>query len=87
MQPFDLEEAQAGKPVVTRCGKAARIVCFDSRFRSESGNEYPILALVTNNDGITESPVFYDYYGRPYDPSNACTLNLCMAPGKHEEWK
>lgn len=41
MKPFDLEAAKAGKPVVTRCGFSARILCFDRKSTS-----FPIIALV-----------------------------------------
>lgn len=41
MKPFDLEKAKAGAKVITRDGKAARIVCFDRKDR-----DHPILALV-----------------------------------------
>lgn len=31
MKPFNLEEAKAGKPVQTRDGRDARIICFDAK--------------------------------------------------------
>lgn len=43
MREFNLEEAKAGKPVVTSEGYPARIVCFN---RYNSRYEYLILALV-----------------------------------------
>lgn len=46
MRPFNLEEAKAGKPVCTRDGRNARIVCFDLK-----GGECPILAAVMFGDG------------------------------------
>lgn len=30
-KPFNLEEAKAGKPVCTRGGHKAKIICFDAR--------------------------------------------------------
>lgn len=44
---FDLEAAKAGKPVCTRNGKKARIVCFDRK-----SYLYPILALVQWTDEL-----------------------------------
>lgn len=76
MEPFNLEEAKAGKPVVTRGGKPARIVCWDRK------NEfYPILALV----GEKEEPLYFTTEGRFYNLEESC-LDLLMAPEKHEGW-
>lgn len=41
MKPFNLEEAKAGKPVCTRDGYDARILCFDAK-----NPYYPVVALV-----------------------------------------
>lgn len=49
LKPFDLEAAKAGKPVCTRDGRKARIICFD-RVNSKS-----ILALVDSTDGKGEN--------------------------------
>ena len=40
MKPFNLEEAKAGKPVVTRLGRPVRILCWDAK-----GSD-PIVALI-----------------------------------------
>ena len=40
MKPFDLEAAKAGKPVCTRDGRKARIICFDAKCNK------PIVALI-----------------------------------------
>lgn len=40
MKPFNLEEAKAGKPVVTRTGRPVRILCWDAKGRD------PIVGLV-----------------------------------------
>ena len=50
MKPFDLEAAKAGKPVCTRDGRKARIICFDRKFYHDDGYNYPIVAMVNNND-------------------------------------
>ena len=47
MKPFDLESAKAGKPVVTRCGFSARILCFDL------DNHQPICAAISRPEGET----------------------------------
>lgn len=41
MKEFNLELAKQGKPVCTRDGHKARILCFDKK-----DDEYPIIALV-----------------------------------------
>lgn len=40
LKPFDLEVAKAGKPVCTRDGRKARIICFDAKCNK------PIVALI-----------------------------------------
>lgn len=40
LKPFDLEAAKAGKPVCTRDGRKARIICFDAKCNK------PIVALI-----------------------------------------
>ena len=40
LRPFDLEAAKAGKPVCTRDGRKARIICFDAKCNK------PIVALI-----------------------------------------
>lgn len=44
MKNFNLEEAKQGKPVCTRDGKPARIICFDR------AGMYPIVALIGENE-------------------------------------
>lgn len=48
LKPFDLEAAKAGKPVCTRDGRKARIICFDLK-----NDEYPIVAAVENDSSET----------------------------------
>lgn len=40
LKEFDLEAAKAGKPVCTRDGRKARIICFDAKCNK------PIVALI-----------------------------------------
>ena len=44
LKPFDLQAAKAGKPVCTRDGRKARIICFDRT------GKFPIVALVEAKD-------------------------------------
>lgn len=78
MKPFNLEEAKQGKPVCTRDGRKARIICFDIK-----GDIYPIVAAVEVN-GI-EYICQYDEKGQNY--YNKSNVNkLMMLPEKHEGW-
>lgn len=79
MKPFNLEEAKAGKPVCTRDGRPARIICFDAK------SAYPIVALTPDIDGdeIVESYTADGYY---YSDRSANVNNLMMAGEKHEGW-
>lgn len=45
LKPFSLEEAKQGKPVCTKDGRKARIICFDRN------DLYPIVALIECKDG------------------------------------
>ena len=53
LKPFDLEKSKAGKPVCTRDGRKARIICFDSK----NDPQRPIVALVEHND----NELLYEY--------------------------
>lgn len=56
MKPFNFEEAKAGKPVCTRDGRAARIICFDADM------PYPVVALV--HEGGEEKLIDYGDAGQ-----------------------
>ena len=77
MKPFDLEAAKAGKPVCTRDGRKARIICFDT---INKGN-YPIIALLEDKG---YEAVFY------YNKDGKCNVgterDLMMLPEKKEGW-
>ena len=76
--PFNLEAAKAGKPVYTRDGRKARIICFDRK-----GDICPIIALVEENGmEVTKS---YDMNGRA-NYKNADNYDLMMLPEKKEMW-
>lgn len=77
LKPFDLEAAKAGKPVCTRDGRKARIICFDT---INKGN-YPIIALLEDKG---YEAVFY------YNKDGKCNVgterDLMMLPEKKEGW-
>ena len=77
LKEFNLEAAKAGKPVCTRDGRKARIICFDKK-----KDIYPLIALVTDKDGY-EITIPYKADGvHPTIPNN----DLMMLPEKKEGW-
>lgn len=79
MNPFDLEAARSGKPVCTRDGHKARIICFDVK-----DADYPIIALVEKED--IEVPISYSKDGKFLINIERKDLDLMMLPEKHEGW-
>lgn len=77
MKPFDLEAAKAGKPVCTRDGRKARIICFDL-----NNKNFPIVAII--NCDSEENAYQYDIDGICDEHDN--NLNLMMFPEKKEGW-
>lgn len=80
MKQFDLEKAKAGKPVCTRDGRKARIICFNIKDES-----YPIIAAIAVDD--REIVNSYTIDGKDYD--NGSTLSgrdLMMACEAKEGW-
>lgn len=77
MKPFNLEEAKAGKPVCTRDGRKARIICFDL-----NNKNFPIVAII--NCDTEENAYQYDIDGICDEHDN--NLNLMMSPEKKEGW-
>lgn len=86
LKPFDLQKAKAGKPVCTRDGRKARIICFD--YAGETGY-YPIVALVSYDRGnncyervlkYTSDGLFNKYGDYKHDE------DLMMLPEKEEGW-
>ena len=78
LKPFDLEAAKAGKPVCTRDGRKARIICFDRE------NEQPIVALIKNNERECIDTFFNN--GHSVSKTNGATADLMMLPEKKEGW-
>lgn len=79
MKPFDLEKAKAGKPVCTRDGNEARIVCFDVK-----SNKYPIIGLVNING--EEYPYAFTEKGFLNDETMENSNDLFMVGEKKEGW-
>ena len=77
LKPFSLEAAKAGKPVCTRDGRKARIICFDRK------GIYSIVALI---DGEQENIQSYTNNGRLRCTDLESELDLMMLPEKHEGW-
>jgi len=77
LKPFDLEAAKAGKPVCTKDGRKARIICFDL-----NNKNFPIVAII--NCDTEENAYQYDIDGVCDEHDN--NLNLMMSPEKKEGW-
>lgn len=77
MKPFNLKEAKAGKPVCTRDGRKARIICFDL-----NNKNFPIVAII--NCDTEENAYQYDIDGICDEHDD--NLNLMMSPEKKEGW-
>ena len=78
LKPFSLEAAKAGKPVCTRDGRKARIICFDRN------DLYPIVALIECEDG-KEIIGAYSKEGQT-DIYEIKGTNLMMLHEKKEGW-
>ena len=78
LKPFNLEAAKSGKPVCTRDGRKARIICFDKK------GDYPIVALV-NDYNKEEYIKNYDKFGKKFIDGET-TDDLMMLPEKKEGW-
>lgn len=77
LKEFNLEAAKAGKPVCTRDGRKARIICFDL-----NNKNFPIVAII--NCDTEENAYQYDIDGICDEHDN--NLNLMMFPEKKEGW-
>lgn len=77
LKEFDLEAAKAGKPVCTRDGRKARIICFDAKY------DKPIVALIY--DCNKETVLQYLESGR-FFVDQIDKYDLMMLPQKKEGW-
>ena len=83
LKPFDLEAARSGKPVCTRDGRKARIVCFD---RVSEDGKSEIIACVMSTKRECEDVLIYDSFGCFVDSMNPRDEDLMMLSEKHEGW-
>ena len=80
LKPFDIHKAREGKPVCTRDGRKARIICFDAKRMHQ-----PIIALITQYNGVEYIETYYSN-GRFNDDINSQSdYDLMMLPEKKEE--
>ena len=85
LKPFDIQKAREGKPVCTRDGRKARIICFDRRLFYKNVS-YPILALVECSDG-EDDVCGYNEKGKVLIEDGAeYKDDLMMLPEKKERW-
>ena len=82
LKPFDIQKAREGKPVCTRDGRNARIICFDAKRKDEKN----IIALVPSKDypgfeDLISYPNNGNYYGGHENDGD-----LMMLPEKKEGW-
>lgn len=82
LKPFSLELAKQGKPVCTRDGRKARIICFDRN------DIKPIVALVTfiNGTSVIEKAFYYFEDGYHLSKNDKNDYDLMMLPEKKEGW-
>lgn len=77
LKEFNLEAAKAGKPVCTRDGRKARIICWDKK------GLVPIVALIEHEN----SEIFLAYYNNGRHTIRERSDNdLMMLPQKKEGW-
>ena len=79
-KPFDIEAAKSGKPVYTRDGRKARIICFDVN------NDKPIVAVICCKDGKETYPYTFYPNGLNMDNNVFSNTDLMMLPEKKEGW-
>lgn len=77
MRPFNLEKAKEGKPVCTRDGRPARIICYDQK------NTYKLVALVCDEDGH-EIAYSYNEMGRWRNDKESLIDLFMVEPKKYE---
>ena len=80
LKPFSLEAAKASKPVCTRDGRKARIICFDL----QSIEKTPIVAALQVTDKQEVISLYYED-GRQF-VDGISELDLMMLPEKKEGW-
>lgn len=79
LKKFDLEAAKAGKPVCTRDGRKARIICFDAKCIK------PIVALIQGSDN-SEQIEYYTENGVFSNGGTGKNRDLMILLEKKEGW-
>ena len=79
MKPFNLEAAKSGKPVCTRDGRPARIICFDMK------GEHSIVALTEEEDNTEKVGWYYDN-GKYLSNGEESPIDLMMISEKRTGW-
>ena len=81
LKSFDIQKAREGKPVCTRDGLKARIICFDRK------DIKPIVALVTFIDGtsVIEKAFYYFEDGYHLSKNDKNNYDLMMLPEKKRD--
>lgn len=80
MKEFDINLAKQGKPICTRDGRKARIICFDAK------GKQPIIALLEGEKTDKEIIQTYSMNGRYYEFRKEDHRDLMMLPEKKEGW-
>lgn len=80
LKSFSLEAAKAGKPVCTRDGRKARIICFDAK------GKQPIIALFEREKADEVIIQTYNDDGSYYGLGKEDNRDLMMLPEKKEGW-
>lgn len=80
MRPFNLEEAKDGKPICTRDGRSARIIC-----TNRICGELSIVALVMSRFG-TEDSTSHTLSGQYFGGDSASPMDLFMATVIEKRW-
>ena len=80
LKPFELEAAKAGKPVCTRDGRKARIICFDAK------GKQPIIALFEREKADEVIIQTYNDDGSYYGLEKEDNRDLMMLLEKKEAW-
>lgn len=78
LKPFNLVEAKQGKPICTRNGRKARIICWNLK------GDYPIVAAVETDNGTREEVFRYTKKGHYLKPETKDLDDLMMLPEKKE---
>ena len=85
LKPFDIQKAREGKPVCTRDGHKARIICFDRVTNSTNENTRSLVVLITNPNGDEQS-WYYTDKGVLIGSDEYDNYDLMMLPEKKEGW-